>query len=73
MRKYLAFNLVKEICQNTELETTTQKIHSIEKDESNNDLTSLKISLIQLTNLVSRISHLPTADEISVFNLRISV
>jgi hypothetical protein len=72
LRKYLAFNLVKEICQNTELETTTQKIHSIEKDESNNDLNSLKISLIQLTNLVSRISHLPTADEIFVFNFKIN-
>lgn len=72
LRKYLAFNLVKEICQNAELETTTQKIHSIEKDESNNDLNSLKISLIQLTNLVSRISHLPTSDEISVFNSKIN-
>jgi len=72
LRKYIAFNLVKEICQNTELETTTQKIHSIEKDESNNDLNSLKISLIQLTNLVSRISHLPTADEISVFNSKVN-
>ena len=72
LRKYLAFNLVKEICQNAELETTTQKIHSIEKDESNNDLNSLKISLIQLTNLVSRISHLPTADEISAFNSKIN-
>lgn len=72
LRKYIAFNLVKEICQNTELETTTQKIHSIEKSESNNDLTSLKISLIQVTNLVSRISHLPTADEISVFNSKIN-
>jgi hypothetical protein len=72
LRKYLEFNLVKEICHNTELETTTQKIHSIDKDESNNDLTSLKISLIQLTNLVSRISHIPTADEILVFNSKIS-
>ncbi len=72
LRKYISFNLVKEICQNAELETTTQKIHSIEKDESNNDLNTLKISLIQLTNLVSRISHLPTADEISVFNSKIN-
>ena len=72
LRKYTSFNLIKEICQNAALETTTQKIHSIEKDESNNDLNTLKIYLIQITNLVSRISHLPTADDISVFNSKIS-
>jgi len=71
LRKYISFNVVKEICHNAELETTTQKIHSIEKDESNNDLTSLKISLIQLTNLVSRVAHLPTKEEISVLNSKI--
>lgn len=72
LRKYISFNLVKEICHNPELETTIQKIHSIGKDEYNNDLNSLKISLIQLTNLVSRIAHVPTADEISVLNFKIN-
>lgn len=72
LNKYISFNLVKEICEDTELETTTQKIHSIEKDDSNNDLSSLKISLIQLTNLVSRISHVPTAVEISYFNQKLN-
>lgn len=72
LRKYIAFKLVKEICQNTELESTTQKIQSIEKDESNNDLNSLKISLIQLANLISRIAHLPTAEEIAGFNSKIN-
>lgn len=72
LRKYISFNVVKEICHDAELETTTQKIHSIEKDESNNDLTSLKISLIQLTNLVSRVAHLPTKEEISVLNSKIN-
>ncbi|MEZ5027544.1 MAG: DrmE family protein [Ferruginibacter sp.] len=72
LRKYISFNVVKEICHDAELETTTQKIHSIEKDESNNDLTSLKISLIQLTNLVSRVAHLPTTEEISVLNSKIN-
>lgn len=71
LRKYLAFYLVKEICQNAEIETTIHKIHSIDKDESNNDLNILKISLIRLTNLVSRIAHLPTANEISVFYSKI--
>ncbi len=72
LRKYISFNVVKEICQDAELEATTQKIHSIEKDESNNDLTSLKISLIQLTNLVSRIAHIPVPEEISVLNSKIN-
>jgi hypothetical protein len=72
LRKYISFNLLKEICENTELEATTHKIHSIEKDESNNDLNSLKISLIQLTNLVSRIVHEPSADEIAHYNSKIS-
>lgn len=72
LRKYVSFNVVKEICQNTTLELTIQKIHSIEKDESNNDLNTLRISLIQLVNLVSRIAHIPTTDEIYVFNSKIN-
>jgi hypothetical protein len=72
LKKYISFNLIKEICQNDELETTIQEIHSIEKDISNNDLNSLKISLVQLVNLVSRIAHIPTPDEISNFNLKIT-
>ena len=72
LRNYISFNLIKEICQDTELETTTQKIHSIEKDESNHDLNTLKIALIQITNLVSRVAHVPTANEISNFNFKIS-
>lgn len=72
LRKYICFNVLKEICHDAELEAITQKIHSIEKDESDNDLTSLKISLIQLTNLVSRIAHILTAEEISVLKSRIN-
>ncbi len=71
LRNYISFKVIKEICQDAELEAIIQKIHSIEKDESNNDLTSLKISLIQLTNLVSRIAHMPTTTEGSVLSLKI--
>lgn len=70
LRKYISFNVVKEICQDSELEAITRKIHSIEKDESNNDLNTLKISLIHLTNLVSRIAHIPSAEEISILNFK---
>lgn len=72
LQNYISFNLIKEICENTELETITQKIHSIEKDESNNDLNTLKISLIQITNFVSRISHVPTTDEVSNLTVKIN-
>lgn len=72
LRKYISFNLVKEICQDAKLEATTKKIHSIEKDESNNDMTFLKISLIQLTNLVSRIAHILTEKESSILNSKIN-
>ena len=72
LKKYVSFNFQKEICENSQLEAIAQKIHSIEKDDSNNDLNTLKISLIQLTNLVSRIAHALTPDEISSLNLRIS-
>lgn len=71
LNKYISFNILKEICQDEELDATIQKIHSIENDNSNNDLTSLKISLIQLTNIVSRISHIPSEGEISVLNSKI--
>ena len=72
LRKYSSFNVTKEICQDAELESVTQKIHSIEKDESNSDLTTLKISLIQLTNIISRIAHIPTREEVSVLNAKLN-
>ncbi len=72
LRKYISFNVVKEICQDAELEAIIQKIHSIKKDESNNDLTSLKIYLIQLTNQFSRVAHVPTKEDILVLNSKIN-
>lgn len=72
LKKYTTFNIINEVCQNTELETIVQKIHSIEKDESNKDLNTLKIYMIQLTNIVSRICHIPVADEISNLNQKVN-
>jgi hypothetical protein len=72
LNNYIHFNLIREICQDNNLESITQKIHSIEKDDSNQDLNMLKVNLIQLTNLVSRICHVPTAGEISFLNQKIS-
>lgn len=70
--KYISFNVIKEICQDAELEATSKNIHSIESDETNIDLTSLKISLIQLINLISRIAHMPSAEEIAGLNSKIN-
>jgi len=68
LRKYISFKLLKEICQNAELETAVKKIHTIENDESNHDLITLKISLIQLSNLISRVTHVLT--DVEIENLR---
>jgi hypothetical protein len=62
---YISFNLRREICNNADIEAIAHKIHSIERDDSNNDLKTLLILLIQLTNHVSRIAHIPTEGEIS--------
>ena len=72
LNKYYNFNLIKEIRHNADLEKITNKIYSIEKDESNNDLTTLKINLVQLTNVISRISHIPSTHEIVALNQRLN-
>ncbi len=71
IKNYISFNLIKVICENPELELITKKLHSITKDESNNDLNILKISLIQLTNQVSRIAHPLTTIDIGFLNSKI--
>jgi len=73
LKKYASFNLVKEICANNELETIVRKIHSIEKDDSNNDLNMLRLYLIQFTNFISRICHSPSAEEIIALNQKLNV
>lgn len=73
LKKYVHFNLVKEICQDNDLEIIMQNIYAIRKDDSNNDLNILKVNLFQLTNLVSRICHIPTHDEISSLNQKLIV
>jgi hypothetical protein len=67
LHKYVSFNLQKEICENTDLESITKLIHTIDKDESVKELITLKILLIQLTNLVSRIAHPLNQNEVAVY------
>jgi hypothetical protein len=70
--KYSLFKLNKEICEDEEIDNVAKMIHSICQDDSNNDLNNLKISLIRLINIISRIAHDPTDLEISNFNSKIN-
>ncbi len=72
LRKYISFGFKKEICQNDEIESIATKIHSIERNESNDDLNSLTISLVQLKNYVSRLAHIPSPEEIINFKNKIN-
>ncbi len=65
--KYIHFNIRKEVCNESEIDSIAEKIHSIERDESNNDLNILKIQLIQLANALSRLCHIPSSDELVSF------
>lgn len=65
--KYLNFSVVKEVCENQNLEIIIKLIHSIKNDGSVKELMSLKILLIQLTNLVSRITHTLSQNEAAGF------
>ncbi|MGE5410746.1 MAG: DrmE family protein [Clostridiales bacterium] len=72
LNKYISFHIVKESCQNRELEILVQKIHSIETDDSNYELTNLKISLIQLINSLSKVANILTIEESSFYNNKIN-
>ena len=72
LRKYTSFSLLKEHCNNLELERVTKLIHSIEKDDSVKELVSLKFLLIQLTNRISRITHPLHKDEVLPYNEMLS-
>lgn len=67
LHKYFSFNLQKEICENADLESITKLIHAIDKDESVKELMNLKIKLIQLSNLISRIVHPLNENEVAVY------
>ncbi len=67
LHKYVSFNLQKEICENAHLESITKLIHAIDKDESVKELMNLKILLIQLSNLISRIVHPLNQNEVAVY------
>jgi hypothetical protein len=68
LHKFAAFNIAKEICISSELEAISKLIHSIENDESVRELVSINISLIQVTNILSRIVHPLNSRELSAYS-----
>lgn len=70
--KYISFKFQRLLCNDLELETISNKLHSLPKDDSNNDLNKLKVSLIQLSNLLSRVCYVPLEMEIANFSQNIS-
>lgn len=71
LKRYVSFRLIKEVCSNPELESISQKLHSLTKDLSDENLNTIKVSLIQLGNLLSRICYTPSEIEISNFKDKI--
>lgn len=71
IRKYISYRIVKEVCENKKLEALANKINSIEKDESNNDLNLLKIALVRLINFISRIVYELDKNDVSNLNSKI--
>jgi hypothetical protein len=72
LNKYVSFRFEREICNNPELESISKKLHSLTKDDSDDNLNLLRISLIQLSNLLSRVCYVPSETEIENFNYKVA-
>ncbi|MGQ3685075.1 MAG: DrmE family protein [Candidatus Loosdrechtia sp.] len=72
LSNYVSFKFEREICSNTELESVSQILHSLPKDDSDENLNVLKVSLIQLSNLLSRICHVLNEPEISYYTQKLN-
>lgn len=71
LNNYLSFNIRKELCNDEHIEAIVDKLQLIGNDESNKDLMDIKIPLIQLTNVISRICYEPDEDTIDKFNKKL--
>lgn len=72
IERYRSFRLVKEICQFEEIEQLFTSIHLIGKDDSVKEFTNLKVLVIQLANLVSRIAQPVSAGQVNQFQSSLS-
>lgn len=71
LNNYVSSKVKREVCSNTELESVSQILHSLPKDDSDENLSILKGILIQLLNLLSRICHIPNESEISNYTQKL--
>lgn len=72
LKRSVSFKFDTKLCNDANLEVAAKKLHSLPPDDSDNNLNILKISLIQLFNLLSRICYVPDNSEISMFNEKIN-
>lgn len=72
LSNYVSFKFKREICKSVELKTISQLLYSLPKDDSDNNLNLFKISLIQLSNIFSRICHIPSELEILNYSQKLS-
>jgi len=72
LERSVSFRLDTKLCNDISLEAAAQMLHSLPQDDSDNNLNILKISLVQLFNLLSRICYVPDDSEISTFNEKIN-
>lgn len=72
LSKYLSFRFNRIHCEDELLTKVSHLIHQLPSDDSNSDLTLLKVSLIKAINTLSRICHRPSEDEIIDYHQRIS-
>lgn len=73
LSKYVSFNLERIICNNEDLAAACRLIHSLPREDSDQYVNALKISLIQQLNLLSRMCHSPTQAELSRLMEKIGV
>ena len=67
LKRYVSFNLDTKLCYDVNLEAVAQRLHSLPHDDPDNNLNILKISLVQLFNVLSRICYVPDDSEIANF------
>src|SRR5690606_22173083 len=72
LKRSVSFKIDTKLCNDTNLEAAAQKLHSLPRDDSDNNLNILKISLVQLFNLLSRICYVTDDSEIATFNEKIN-
>jgi len=68
LHKFASFNLVKELCTSPDIEAISRLIYSIENIETLRELVNIKSSLILLTNIISRIAHPLSSNEVTVYS-----